>query len=195
MYSTTLRCFLLSCLAVLTALIAQAAGPRRSTATGITLTPVAMTFAIEEERLAHDVYTVALEQWELPVFANIRRSESQHVAALVQLAGNFHLTVPAAHEGTYQTAELQALYDDLLPLVMASEESALLVGALIEETDIMDLRRTTTGITDATTKKVLANLEAASWHHLTAFVRNLSIRGIIYTPQVVDPDEFAARIR
>lgn len=191
------RSLLLTALVLVTSTAALAAGPRRviaAPAPTTTLTTAAMAFAIEEERVAQDLYQLAAEKWGLAVFTNIRRSETQHVAALTQLAVRYRLPVPAAERGVYQTADLQALYTSLAALVAVSPESALSVGALVEETDIVDLRESMATITDATTLGVMRRLEAASWNHLAAFVRNLAFLGIVYQPQVLDPEEYAARI-
>lgn len=192
----TPRSLVLTVLVLTASTAALAAGPRRGVAVPAptTLGTQAMAFAIEEERVAQDLYQLASEHWGLAVFANIRRSETQHVAALAQLAARFRLPVPAASRGVYQTADLQALYTQLAALVAASPESALSVGALVEETDIVDLREAMATVTDPTTLGVLRRLETASWNHLAAFVRNLALLGINYEPQVLDLEEYAARI-
>lgn len=149
-----------------------------------------LVFAIEEERMAHDVYAAAAARWDLRVFENIVRSEAQHAAALERLAAASGIDVPEAVTGIYHTADLQQLHDSLLNLVNESETAALRAGALLEETDIADLRRATATATDPGTLAVLSNLEGASNRHLSAFVQNLKARGIAYAPQVLAKDDF-----
>lgn len=160
-------------------------------ATPTTLTSANLIFAIEEERVAHDIYAAAAARWNLRVFANIAESEARHAAALTQLAATVGVQPPAAKAGVYATADLQALYDQLLVLVNGSATGALRAGALIEETDIADLRRLSAQATDEGSKAVIANLVSASVNHLGAFVRNLAAAGVTYQPQVLSAEEFA----
>jgi hypothetical protein len=171
----------------------NAACPMNTVTTGTptTLTSANLIFAIEEERVAHDIYAAAAARWDLRVFANIAESETRHAAALTQLAATVGVQPPAAKAGVYATADLQALYDQLLVLVNGSATGALRAGALIEETDIADLRRLSAQATDEGSKAVIANLVSASVNHLGAFVRNLAAAGVTYQPQVLSAEEFA----
>jgi hypothetical protein len=160
-------------------------------ATPTTLSSAQLIFAIEEERVAHDLYAAAAARWNLRVFANIAESETRHAAALTQLAATVGVQPPVAQAGVYATADLQALYDQLIVLVNGSATGALGAGALIEETDIADLRRLSAQATDEGSKAVIANLASASVNHLGAFVRNLAAAGVTYQPQVLTAEEFA----
>jgi hypothetical protein len=161
-------------------------------ATPTSLTSADLIFAIEEERVAHDIYVVAAARWNLRVFANIAESETRHAAALTQLAATVGVQPPVAQAGVYATADLQSLYDELLVLVNGSATGALRAGALIEETDIVDLRRLAAQAADEASKAVIANLMNASVNHLGAFVRNLAAAGVTYQPQALTAEEFAA---
>jgi len=151
-----------------------------------------LVFAIEEERVAHDLYAAASAKWNLRVFANIAEAETHHAAALTQLAATAGAMPPAAQAGVYASADLQRMHDQLLALANESETGALRAGALIEETDIADLRRLAARATDAASRAVLANLERATANHLAAFVRNLAARGVTCQPQVLAADDFSA---
>lgn len=161
-------------------------------ATPTTLAASDLIFAIEEERVAHDIYAAAAARWNLRVFANIAESESRHAAALTALAATIGVQPPPAQAGVYATADLQALHDQLLDLVNGSATGALRAGALIEETDIADLRRLSALATDPASQAVIADLIAASYNHLAAFVRNLKAAGVVYEPQILAAEEFAA---
>ena len=163
-------------------------------ATPTTLSANDLVFAIEEERVAHDIYVAASAKWNLRVFANIAAAEIRHEAALTQLAATAGVQPPAAQPGVYATADLQALHDQLSSLVNESVTGALRAGALIEETNIVDLRRMAARATDDASRAVLANLERASANHLAAFVRNLAGLGVTYTPQVLKADEYQAML-
>lgn len=161
-------------------------------ATPTSLSATDLLFAIGEERVAHDLYAAASAKWSLRAFANIAGAETRHAAALTQLAASAGVVPPAAQPGVYASADLQHLYDQLITLANESETGALRAGALLEETDIADLRRLAAKATDEATRAVLANLERASAHHLAAFVRNLAVRGITYQPQVLKAEDFSA---
>lgn len=166
--------------------------------TGVTLTtpttlpPTELIYAVEEERVARDLYLTAAERWNLRVFDRIARAEAQHELAVTQLAASATVALPAAARGVYATPELQKLYTDSLVLVNESEVAALRVGALVEESDIADLRRLADVATDEGTRAVLTQMEQASTRHLNAFVRNLARSGESYQPQVLTAEEFAA---
>lgn len=162
--------------------------------TPTTLPAAEIVSALEEERVAHDLYMAAIERWNLRVFINIAAAETRHAAALTQLATTSAIAVPAAQRGVYVTPEHQRLYEQLLAIVNASETGALQAGALVEETDITDLRRMIAAATDAGTRSIMSNLEKASVNHLRAFVRNLRARGITYEPKVLTADEYTALI-
>jgi hypothetical protein len=148
--------------------------------------------AFEEERVAYDLYTAAAERWHLRVFSNIAAAEVRHAAALTQLANSSGIPLPPVQRGVYATAEHQRLHDQLLAIVNDSAVGALKAGALVEETDIADLRRLAAIATDPATRTILSNLERASVNHLRAFVRNLRVRGITYEPRVLTPEEYRA---
>lgn len=159
-----------------------------------TLATADLGFGVEEERMSHDLYVAAFERWGLRAFDRISQAETQHEAAFVQLAASVNAALPAAVPGVYATAELQSMYQQLLALVNESAPAALRAGALVEETDIAELRRMRSAVQDDRTREVLARLEAASGRHLRAFVRNLERYGESYQPQVLSAADFAAVI-
>lgn len=159
-----------------------------------TLAAADLVFGVEEERVAHDLYVAAFERWNLGVFDRISAAETQHEAAFVLLAASVKVALPPAVRGVYATAELQSMYQQLLALVSESAPAALRAGALVEETDIVELRRMIATVQDDRTREVLAHLEAASGRHLRAFVRNLERSGESYQPQVLSASDFTAVI-
>jgi hypothetical protein len=95
----------------------------------------------EEEKMAHDVYTYFYEKYDLQIFNSIASSESKHAEAVLSLLNYFEIEDPALNEaGEFTDEELQSLYNELIALGDASIEAALSAGALIEETDIIDLQ-------------------------------------------------------
>ena len=89
--------------------------------------------------------------------------------------------------GEFADSTLQDLYDGLLTQGLESKTEAFAVGALVEETDIQDLRDRASD-SDAIAV-IYDHLESASAQHLRVFVRNLEAFGVDYLPQVLDADE------
>ncbi|EEB74249.1 DUF2202 domain-containing protein [Thermococcus sp. AM4] len=151
-----------------------------------------LLYMVEEEKLAHDVYTKLYEKWGLQIFKNIADSESTHINAVRLLLDKYGLTDPTKDEGIgeFQNPDIQKLYDQLIEMGMKSEIDALKVGALIEETDIKDLQERIDQTNKVDIITVYENLMAGSRNHLRAFVGQLESRGVTYTPQVLSEDEF-----
>jgi hypothetical protein len=155
-----------------------------------------LLYMVEEEKLAHDVYTKLYEKWGLPIFNNIAKSETTHVESVRMLLKKYNLTDPTADEGIgeFQNEELQALYNQLIEIGMKSEIDALKVGALIEETDIKDLQEWISQTNKVDIITVYENLMMGSRNHLRSFVGQLKDRGVTYEPQVLPKDEYEAII-
>lgn len=145
----------------------------------------------EEEKLAHDVYTVLFEKWQLRPFSNIARSESRHFEAIGFLLESYDLEDPAYEEpGKFRNKELAELYDSLVAKGSESLVAALEVGAFIEEVDIKDLQELLEEKPEAQIATVYENLLWGSENHIRAFTRNLSFRDKKYTPKVISPETY-----
>jgi len=172
---------------------AVAAG-RRSGSTTTTLTTQEkndLIFMREEEKLARDVYLTLHEIWGTPVFANIATSEQQHMDAILNLLNTYKLPDPTVGKlvGEFVNAELQALYDALIARGKESALEALMVGGVIEETDIEDLTAAMATSRLSNIDKVYQNLLNGSYNHLRAFARNIqSLTGQPYVAQVVSQE-------
>lgn len=73
-----------------------------------------------------------------------------------------------------------------------SRLDALLVGALIEETDIMDLQQAIENSTQADVANVYNNLMRASRNHLRAFADQIQQQDVSYVAQVLPQTEVDA---
>jgi len=172
---------------------AVAAG-RRSGSTTTTLTTQEkndLIFMREEEKLARDVYLTLYDIWGTPVFANIATSEQQHMDAILNLLNTYKLPDPTVGKlvGEFVNAELQALYDALIARGKESALEALMVGGVIEETDIEDLTAAMATSRLSNIDKVYQNLLNGSYNHLRAFARNIqSLTGQPYVAQVVSQE-------
>ncbi|OJV98546.1 MAG: hypothetical protein BGO47_00880 [Microbacterium sp. 67-17] len=130
-----------------------------------------LRYLIEEEKLAHDVYTVLGDLWGGNVFVNIAASETTHQDAVAALLAEHAIVDPRADEvGVFSDPDLQALYDQLVADGSQSRAAAIDVGVLIEQTDIADLTRALDGADDDVAV-VLERLLAGSQNHLAAFER------------------------
>lgn len=146
-----------------------------------------LLFMREEEKLARDVYNAFYNMYGLNVFANIARSEQQHMDSVKVLLDRYELPDPAsAQPGVFTDPNLQALYDQLMAQGGVSLAEAVKVGALIEEVDIQDLYDRLAVIDNADIREVFTNLLKGSGNHLRAFVNQwLSQTGTAYVPQVL----------
>lgn len=152
-----------------------------------------LLFMREEEKLARDVYLTMYEKYSLRIFNNISQSELTHMNALKLLIDKYELEDPVGENGvgTFNNSDLQELYNELITAGNISEIEALKVGSAIEEIDIIDLQKEIDDSADNTDLEfVYNNLKMGSENHLRAFVRNLSVRGITYTPQYLDEATF-----
>lgn len=133
-----------------------------------------LLYLIEEEKLAHDVYTVLSAQWGGNTFTNILASETTHQDMVLGLLTSYGLEDPRSQEiGVFTNPDLQALYDQLVAQGMTSQTEAYKVGVLIEEKDITDLTTAIDTTTDSNIISVLEKLRSASESHLAAFSKKI----------------------
>lgn len=153
-----------------------------------------LTFMREEEKLARDVYQYLYPLWNVAVFDNISQSEQEHFEAVGDLLDRYRLTDPATPDlaGSFQDPELQALYDQLVASGTTSALAALQVGALIEETDMVDLADAIAATDQADIVQVYENLLRGSRNHLRAFVAAIEALGVPYVAQVLTQDQVDA---
>jgi len=150
--------------------------------TEMTLKASDITYMLEEEKLARDVYLALYNKWEHPTFKNISGSEQRHFEKMqeLEIANKVSITMTdeANKTGVFQNKKLQKLYKELDKEGRRSLKSALRVGAKIEELDIKDLKEAIVHTDDAASKRVYENLLQASENHLRAFARYLENQGI-----------------
>ena len=150
-----------------------------------------LSFMREEEKLARDVYQILYKTYPLRPFANIAAAEQQHMDALKHLVQRYQILDPVKTEqvGQFTDNSLTQLYQALIQRGQSSEIAALQVGALIEETDIQDLRKALANTQTPSLKQTYQNLLEGSYRHLQAFVRQLKQRQQAYQAQVLTPAE------
>ena len=157
-----------------------------------------LVFMREEEKLARDVYLYLYETWGQKTFDNIAVSEQAHTDAMLELLYKYGIDDPVGDnpEGVFVDQNLQGLYDTLIATGSASLIDALLVGAAIEEIDLIDIKHLVDELDgNDDIRLVYENLIAGSENHLRAFVRALEQQGIIYTPGHLSQEEYDAIIK
>lgn len=133
-----------------------------------------LIYLIEEEKLAHDVYTVMYQKYGSNVFNNIAKSETNHQARVLSLLSARGLEDPRKTSvGSFQNQDLQQLYNKLIEQGNQSVNEAYKVAVAIEELDIADIDKQLTTATDSDIITTLNSLKKASQSHLKAFNRQL----------------------
>ncbi len=133
-----------------------------------------LLYLIEEEKLAHDVYTVMHDLYGIRVFGNILSSESTHQSRVLTLLDARGIADPSSAEiGVFTNQELQTLYNQLVEQGKISETEAFKVGVIIEEKDIKDISTQLATASDTDVITILEDLRRGSENHLRAFSRQL----------------------
>lgn len=146
----------------------------------------------EEEKLARDIYRQMFDKYELRPFRNISQAEERHMDLMKDLLTKYSISDPVSSddEGSFTNSALSDLYKKLKEQGTLSLVEALKTGALIEETDIIDLDKQLTITENADIKETYTYLRQGSENHLRAYVKNLKNRGVEYTPAVLSIEEF-----
>jgi hypothetical protein len=133
-----------------------------------------LLYLIEEEKLAHDVYTVMYSLYGSSVFGNIIKSEESHQSQVLTLLKVRDITDPRSSElGKFSDASLQKFYNELIAQGKQSKENEFKAGIAIEEKDIADITVQLATATDADIVSTLEALRSGSESHLRAFNRQI----------------------
>ncbi len=152
-----------------------------------------LQFLREEEKLAHDVYTYAFERYGVSIFSNIAGSEQTHTDAVLDLMTAYQVEDSASQSmGVFNNAELAKLYSDLIAKVDRSVEDALIVGATIEDLDILDLDEKATHTDNTALQSLYSNLKCGSENHMRSFTRQLNNRALSYVPTYISLEQYQA---
>ncbi len=129
----------------------------------------------EEEKLARDVYLTLAARWRAPIFSNIAKSESNHMAAVKNLIVRYGLPDPVVTDtvGVFTNPAFTDLYKQLVATGSVSIVNAYQVGVVIEELDIKDLIEALSVVQRADIRTVFTNLLNGSKSHLAAFASHL----------------------
>ncbi|MEJ2320934.1 MAG: DUF2202 domain-containing protein [Gammaproteobacteria bacterium] len=150
-----------------------------------------LLFMREEEKLARDVYLTFYEQWEKPVFANIADSEQTHTDAVADKIEKYGLLDPVVDDsiGAFINSFLLEKFYELVAKGQFSELEALMVGAFLEELDIIDLQEAIEETDESDIIELYSNLMRGSRNHLRAFVELIEeVTGEEYSAQLLDQE-------
>jgi hypothetical protein len=137
-------------------------------------TETQLVYLIEEEKLAHDVYTKMFDLWGSRVFGNILQSEETHQSQVLTVMQTRDIEDPRSSKvGVFSNDELQALYNELIAKGSKSAVDAYEVGVAIEELDIDDITKMLATAKDADVIAMMENLRKGSENHLRAFNNQL----------------------
>lgn len=135
-----------------------------------------LLFLIEEEKLAHDVYTKMYEKYGIRIFSSIARSETMHGDRMLDLLDARGIDDPRSNQvGVFKNTDLQKLYDTLIAQGNQNFTEAYKVGVAIEQKDIADIETDLKNINPdhADIIDTLGLLLRGSRNHLQAFERQL----------------------
>lgn len=146
----------------------------------------------EEEKLARDVYTTLGAKWGVRIFSNIASSEQTHADAMKVLLERYAIPDPVTNDsvGVFRSPLMQQLYNDLVAKGNTSVTEALIAGAMVEDLDIRDLDVLMKETTKEDILVTYRNLQKGSRNHLRAFVKNLTMNGVVYAPQYITQEAY-----
>ena len=132
-----------------------------------------LTFLVEEEKLAHDLYVQLAQSSGAMQFTNILNSEETHISLVQGLLASYDIVDPTIGlaEGEFLNQDLQALYDSLLVSGSVDRAGAIAAGIAVEEKDIADLEAMLATDLPSDVVSVLERLLSGSQNHLAAFQR------------------------
>ena len=132
-----------------------------------------LTFIVQEEKLAHDLYVQLASTSGAQQFANIVNSESTHISLVQGLLTTYNIVDPTVGlaEGEFVNQDLQALYDTLLASGSVDRAGAIAAGIAVEEKDIADIEVMLASELPSDVASVLERLLSGSQNHLAAFQR------------------------
>ena len=152
-----------------------------------------LMFMREEEKVARDTYIKLYALFGVQNFNYISKSEQTHMDAILYLLEKYKLEDPVDGNdiGIFRNEYLQKLYDDLLAIGQTDTIAALKVGALIEETDILDIQKELDHVVDnQDVQFVYDNLIRGSKFHLNSFVAILRFYGVEYEPVLLTKEAY-----
>lgn len=150
-----------------------------------------LLFMYEEEKMARDLYLIGKEKYGGNQFTNISSSEQRHMDAIAEILEAHSIPLPVEDiRGEFTDEVIIELFNSLEQLVLKSEIDAYRAAALVEETDIADLREAIKNTTNEDILNVYTHLVCGSGNHIRAFTKKLDMLGVTYEPTVLSNEEY-----
>ena len=144
-----------------------------------------LRYMYEEEKLAHDMYSVLSEKYNLPIFKNISKSETYHMSLVENLCLKYDVNIKKNERGIFENLKLQKVFNQFKIQGEQNLIQALIIGATIEDLDIFDLTEYLNTDTNKEIKDVYQKLLCGSKNHMRAFIRQLKFKETTYTPKYI----------
>ena len=150
-----------------------------------------LIFLREEEKLARDVYLHSFNTYNIAIFNNIAKSEQSHMDNVLAVMKKYNIPDSANVEiGVFNNQEIQTIYDNLIIQSDISLVEALIVGAIIEDLDINDIKDFINNTIKPDLLSVYDKLTCGSKNHIRSYTNQLYNNDIIYTPQYISIDYY-----
>jgi len=151
-----------------------------------------LNYVLEEEKLAYDFYSEMYNEYNKKVFENIMNNEKIHMEMVQKLMNDLSIEVSSSlqNSGEFSDRTIQVLYNDFITAGNYSFSDALRAAAMIEETDISDVRVQFSKTGDERVKALYDCLDISSQNHLRSLVKSLVKEDINYTPKVLSKEVF-----
>lgn len=150
-------------------------------------------YIYEVEKVARDVYQYFYDEWGTPVQDIISGSEQTHMDILKELIDKYDLDDPAEGNGygDFSNSDLQQLYHDLVESGLSSEVDALSTAAMIEEFDIVEIKKYANNTDRDDIISAYNKLMEGSESHLRVFVAKLKDKAVEYQPQYLSQQDYS----
>ena len=150
----------------------------------------ALLFMLEEEKLARDTYEYLNMLFGINQFSNIKLSEQSHMNAVAKLLDDYAIDYTILPYGEFENKEMQSLYDQLVEKGQIDAMNALVVGATIEDLDIVDLEEFIEATSNTSIISVFESLQCGSRNHLRSFVSAIESSSEMYVPQFLSIEAY-----
>lgn len=151
-----------------------------------------LNYIYEVEKLARDVYKYSFNKWGTYVLDTISNSEQAHMNIVKELIDTYGINNPAEDNdyGEFNNSELQELYNELKGQSASSEAKALEIAAMVEEIDIVDIKKYLEKTDKDNIDTAFNKLVEGSNNHLRIFVNTLTDKGINYQPHYLSRQDY-----
>jgi hypothetical protein len=165
-----------------------------TSATGLTLDEAnqGVKYIYEVEKVARDTYLNFYDKWGTPVQQVISASEQNHMDIMKEIIDQYSLGDPdkGLDHGEFSNSDLQQLYFDMVKRGSSSDVDALSTSAMIEEFDIIEIRKRTNNLNKADYISAYSKLMTGSQNHLEIFTAKLKENGVEYKPVYLSQQDY-----